>query len=133
MRTILGTVLICGLMLAAGCHAPIAGTWKIAPDQPPTGKMDFGAMTLCHDGTFMAEANYEKRSVVMSGWYKYKDDQLKFRMDAPEHKVRTYEAHLAGDELTMTHEDVSVRLHRLNPCCDKCWEGQCKCKKCEKK
>jgi hypothetical protein len=110
----------------------VAGTWKVAPDQQPTGNMQFGAMSLCHDGTFTAEAKYQNRSVVMTGWYCYKDDQLKFKMDDPEAEMRTYGAHVEEDTLVMTHGDTSVKLRRLEPCCGKCGKWECSCKKCKK-
>jgi len=126
----LAICLIAGLLLAAGCQSPVAGTWKVGPDQKPTGKMEFGVMTLANDGTFTAEAKYENRSVVMSGCYRYDQDQLMFCMDDPEAKMRTYEAKLVGDKLTMSHEGTSVTLQRLKPCakCANCKSGKCKCK-----
>lgn len=113
MRTIVGTVLVIGALLVAGCQSPVAGTWKMAPDQQ-VGKISFGAMTLAHDGTFMAESKYEGTTKVMIGCYKFTGDKLTFCADG---KKREYGAKLVGDCLTITHEDSSVKMCRQKACC----------------
>lgn len=113
-------VLAC-LLAVVGCQAPIAGTWKMAPDQPK-GKVSFGAMTLAEDGTFTAEADYGTGVKVTSGYYCYCCDKLCFDSDGHQRK---YDATLDGDVLTVTHDKTSIKMVRMPPkscagCADCC-------------
>jgi len=101
----------------------------MAPDQE-TGKVVFGAMTLAHDGTFMAQAKFDDELRVMTGCYKFTGDKLMF---CTEGKKREYGASLKGDCLSITHEDTTVKMCRQKACGKGCC-GKCKCgKKCGKK
>lgn len=101
------------LMMAAGCASGVAGTWKMAPDQP-AGAMTFGSMTLAEDGTFTAEAKYGNETRVMSGQYEFTGDRLTFDSNG-EHRV--YDADLSSNKsmLTVTHNDKAVKMVRLKP------------------
>lgn len=120
MRALVGTTFMTGSLLVAGCISPVAGTWKVAPDQP-AGRMTFGAMTLAHDGTFTAEAKYENQTQVMTGCYKFANGELVFCSDGQQ---RTYGATLKGDELIVMHKGTALKMARIKCCCGgKC--GKC--------
>lgn len=114
-----------------GCAAPVAGTWKLAPDAKP-GKVSIAVMTLAEDGTFTANAREGDKSVAMFGCYMYKDGKLTF---CPEGGggMRSYDAKVAeeNDALLITHGDATVKMVRVENCCK---EGECKdgCTMCGK-
>lgn len=106
LRTMVG---LGGVVLVLGGCASLAGTWKLAPGQPPAD-VTVAVMTLAGDGTFTAEAMYGPREEVISGFYTFADGQLELTMNGT---VRTYEAVKDGDELTISHKGVSVRMIRV--------------------
>lgn len=102
-------LLITAGLTLAGC-APVAGTWKL-DDQRADVPVQIAAMTLAEDGTFTAHALYaDGQSEVMSGTYDYTDDTLVFNTDG---RVRSYPVVVSDDEMAITHEGTTVRLHRL--------------------
>jgi len=107
------TVVSLGLALALlalqGCQSSLAGTWKLAPNQPH-GKVDVAAMTLADDGTFTAQAHYNGRTETMTGTYMVKDGELVFDQNG---KKRTYKIEQNGDELIVTHGSTSRKMLRM--------------------
>lgn len=110
MRTFCQCTFLSTLLFAAGCHS-IAGTWKVEPGQA-AGSIAFGTMTLASDGTFTAEAKYDGETRVVSGHYYRSKGEITFEANG---KVRNYGAHLVDDELTITHENKSVKMRRVRP------------------
>ena len=111
---------LAALCTLVGCAAPIAGTWKIAPDQKP-GKVSIAVMTLAEDGTFTASAKYGDKSEVVSGCYKYANNQLMLCSDG---QGRTYDAKVDGQALLVTNKDHTVKMTRFMHC-TKGAEGKC--------
>lgn len=117
MKNLRSASLVAAVFLA-GCQSPIAGTWKLAPNQPET-HVTVAEMTLANDGSFTANAKYGQKSEVMSGWYELKGGELKLTVDGK--PPRVYGAKVKGDELTLTHEKSangkketeSVKMMRL--------------------
>lgn len=104
-----------GLFVFGGCASKpavtmdtLAGTWMLAPNQPPS-KVTIASMTLSPDGKFNALANYGTRSQQMSGTYTCADGELVF--DSKGMK-REYGISQNNDELTVTHEGTSVKMVR---------------------
>lgn len=110
MKAVLSS-LVLSLLLVSGCHAPLNGTWRLAPGQTAHA-VTVASMTLAVDGTFSAHAKYGPRDEVLTGYYRVANDELIFDVDG---KSRTYGAKLDGEELVLTHDKAAVRMWRLKP------------------
>ncbi len=123
MRSITTAALALSTLFVTGCQPTISGTWNAAPNQT-AGKMTFGAMTLASDGTFTAEAKYDDKSEVMSGYYTFTGDKLTFEAGG---QKRVYDAKLTGNCLSVTHKGKTVKMCKLGAKC------KASCKSCKKK
>ncbi|MCG8409379.1 MAG: hypothetical protein MI923_29590 [Phycisphaerales bacterium] len=111
MRTLKFLPYIAFLAMASGCHSPVTGTWRA----DHTGGVDDNPIanaTFCHDGTFLATAQYGDKSRATPGHYEVDDGMLELDIEG---HTRAYIVNVDGDEMTLTHSGKTYKMLRMKP------------------
>lgn len=100
------------LAMASGCHSPVAGTWR-ADNSAGSGENPIANATFCHDGTFLATAEYGgNKSRATPGHYEVDDGMLELDIEG---HTRKYGVSVEGDQMYLTHDGKTYRMLRMKP------------------